>query len=317
MIIVGGENLIDLIQNDDGSSLSYNANLGGSPYNCALAIGLQNSPVGYLSPISSDNFGQLLAKKLTSSNVQILSDFSDKPTSLALVSLSKGIPNYQFYREKTAERMVSFERLKNFTPKTAKAFYLGSLALADGKDADIWADYYCAMHKKGLFTALDPNIRADFIKDKNTYMTRLNSILKHTDLIKLSDEDLSWLFPNEDITKAAKKLMHQTCAKLLIVTIGKKGSFALTNKQIITIKAYPVSNIQDTVGSGDVFMATLLAQLVASKKLSSSAIADMNITQIKELLEWASCAAAINCQKQGCSPPSFATLKATHAKSKI
>ena len=73
MIIVGGENLIDFIQTDsaDGTPL-YQAKAGGSPYNCAMAIGRQGASVGYITPISTGTLGDMLANTLTKSGVDLL-----------------------------------------------------------------------------------------------------------------------------------------------------------------------------------------------------------------------------------------------------
>lgn len=309
MIVVGGENLVDMIQTEQGDGFSYQAKPGGSPFNCAMAIGRQGTSVGYLTPISKDSLGRLLAETLEGSGVELLAARRDEPTSLAVVSLRDGMPSYQFYRENTAERMVSLEGLTRITPETVQAFYVGSLALTGGEDADAWADYYCAMQSKGVFTSLDPNIRPAFIHDRSAYIARLDRVLMQTDLLKLSDEDLSWLFPDENVVDAANKLMKRTSAKILVVTLGDKGAFALADGYKVTIKSAPVPNLRDTVGAGDTFMATLLAQLSRNNALKPDALANMNMKNIEGLLNWAACAAALNCEENGCNPPYLKGLK--------
>ena len=310
MIIVGGENLIDFIQTDsaDGTPL-YQAKAGGSPYNCAMAIGRQGASVGYITPISTDTLGDMLANTLTTSGVDLLAQRSDEPTSLAVVSLNAGAPSYQFYRENTAERMVSLTVLMNSTPDMATAFYVGSLAIADGEDAEVWADYFCAMHEKGIFTALDPNIRPAFIHNTEDYSARLDRVLMQTDLLKLSDEDLNWLYPDVGITAAAKMLMKRTSAKLLVVTLGSEGAFALANGHVVTVKSAPVINLRDTVGAGDTFMATLLSYLEQRNALTADALVGMSVENIEKLLNYAACAAALNCEEYGCNPPSLNALR--------
>jgi len=308
MIVVGGENLIDFIQSEQSIEPQYIAKPGGSPYNCALAIGRQGTQVGYLTPISSDNLGQLLADTLIESNVRLLTPRRKEPTSLAVVSISGGIPSYQFYREKTAERMVSKKQLTLAFPKMAKAFYLGSLALTDGSDAKVWADYYCEMHDNGIFTALDPNIRPAFIHDRSSYLDRLNAVMERTDLLKLSDEDLAWLCPNMSTTDAADELFKKTSAKLIVVTLGEKGAFAISGEGKVSVESVSVSNMCDTVGAGDTFMATLLAHLSRNQLLFRGALSAMSLSSIEELLVWSARAAALNCEKHGCNPPTLEQL---------
>jgi fructokinase len=314
MIVVGGENLVDLIQNEQGNGLSYQAKPGGSPFNCAMAIGRQGSNVGYLTPISTDNLGQLLAETLEGSGVELLAERRSEPTSLAVVSLSDGVPSYQFYRETTAERMVTLDGLTKATPEVVHAFYVGSLALTGGEDADVWAGYYCGVHAKGVFTALDPNIRPAFIHDRDEYIARLSRVLMQTDLLKLSDEDLSWLFPDENVGDAANKLLKRTSAKILVVTLGDEGAFALASGHKISVQSALVVNLRDTVGAGDTFMATLLAYLSRNDVLSCQSLGSMNVDDVKKMLKWAACAAALNCEEDGCSPPTLEELGAACIK---
>ncbi len=305
MILVGGENLIDFIQikGDNGAPV-YQANVGGSPFNTAKALARQGISVGYMTPISNDTLGDLLANNLLAQGVSLLAPRRVEPTSLAVVSVNNGTPSYQFYRENTAERMVTMDALQRQIPEAgATAFQLGSLAITDGADADVWADFYVRMKLDGLFTSLDPNIRAAFIKDRATFLTRLERLLMHTDLLKLSDEDLEWIYPDETLFEAAKRLRQKSSAKLVVVTRGADGAFALFEGRTISIKAATVDGLVDTVGAGDTFMSTLIAGLSQSGRLSGDAIATMTDIDVELLLQRASCAAALNCEAAGCNPP--------------
>ncbi len=311
MIIVGGENLVDLIeQREKDSDPIFQAQLGGSPYNCALAIGRQGVKVAYLTPISNDKFGDLLADNLTDSNVTLLAKRSNKPTSLALATLEKGNAKYQFYRENTADRMISLAALNKITPKDAKAFFVGSLALTQQKDGDIWAEYLFQMQQKGLFIALDPNIRANFIKDKKSYLLRLNKILDNCDLLKLSDEDLHYLVPKMTLINAAKSLLAGSSARLIIVTIGKDGAFAINRfGQIVDVKASKTNRFIDSIGAGDTFMASTIAYLCKNNLLSAKSLNEMSVKNIENMLKYASKAATLNCEKLGCNPPFLKEIK--------
>eukprot|EP00425_Heterocapsa_triquetra_P031177 CAMPEP_0195111228 /NCGR_PEP_ID=MMETSP0448-20130528/95325_1 /TAXON_ID=66468 /ORGANISM="Heterocapsa triquestra, Strain CCMP 448" /LENGTH=233 /DNA_ID=CAMNT_0040147991 /DNA_START=20 /DNA_END=718 /DNA_ORIENTATION=- len=232
----------------------------------AKALGRQmqdGTSVGYLTPVSSDSLGTLLATGLIDAGVDLLAPCRAEPTSLAVVSLKEGIPSYQFYRECTAERMVSLKELNSNAPRNAIALLLGSLALTSGADADVWASFFCAKYGSGLFTMLDPNIRAAFIHDRDAYAARLNRVLVCTDLIKLSDEDLEWLCGGGDLVKEAAHLLDRSSARLVVVTKGADGAFALGRKRAdgsrleVHLKAAPVTALRDTVGAGDTFGATL------------------------------------------------------------
>lgn len=314
MILVGGENLIDFIQVDsDGGAPLYRANVGGSPFNTTKALARQGMSVGYMTPISSDTMGDLLADDLIKEGVELLAPRQSEPTSLAVVSLKSGTPSYQFYRENTAERIVSLESLRDqFSKGVATAFQLGSLAITDGKDADAWADFYVEMKEAGLFTSLDPNIRPAFIHDRDAFLDRLNRLLENTDLLKLSDEDLEWIYPDYSLFTAAEKLKEISSAKLVVVTLGPDGAFALFDGRTIIIKPAPVDGLVDTVGAGDTFMSTLIATLFQSGRLSADALGEMSENEVELLLKRASCAAALNCEQAGCNPPDLRKLDAAY-----
>ena len=306
MILVGGENLIDFIEAKDGR---FTANLGGGPFNIAKALARQGQKVGYLTPVSTDQMGDRLAADLLADGVSLLAPRSKAPTSLALVSLVNGQPSYQFYRQKTAERQVSAPMLNRIIPKQPAAFQLGSLALTSGKDADVWAQMYRALHQRGVFTSLDPNIRPDFIKNRRKYMARLAWILPKTDLLKLSDEDLTWLDPKRGLEDVATHLRAKHSIPLVVLTMGASGAKAFTSQGIFSVPAPRAEPFVDAVGAGDTFMGTLLAQLSAAGLLARDALKTASEKQLVGVLATAAKAAAMNCQTSGCNPPTLAELQ--------
>lgn len=310
MIAIGGENLIDFIQIEtQGGNPVYQANPGGGPYNCAKVIGRQKVPVGYLTPISSDSLGDLLSEGLKEAGVAQCGARRPEPSSLAVVSLHDGAATYQFYRQDTAERMVSADGLAASTPGALGALHLGSLAITGGTDAEIWTDYYLSMKQRGVFTSLDPNIRPDFIQDRSAFVARFDRLVRASDLIKLSDEDLQWLFPETDLDTAAKTLLGQSSAGLLVLTCGADGAIAFAGDKRLAVDAVPVRGLVDTVGAGDTFMGTLLTGLYRSGNLTGAAVASLVPETIYGLLQRASAAAALNCEQAGCNPPTLTVLE--------
>ena len=176
MIVIGGENLIDLVSsssNSEGLPI-YLANPGGSPYNVAIATSKLGSKVSYLTPLSKDTLGKLLSSKLKESGVKILSKSISNPTSLAVVSIKNGFPSYSFHRNDTAERKVNLENLLDILPINAKIFHVGSLGLIEGQDAEVWEKFFKICKQKGLITSLDPNVRPILIQDRKNYIKRLD-----------------------------------------------------------------------------------------------------------------------------------------------
>lgn len=303
MILVGGENLIDFIQDPpDGGHPAYRAVPGGAPFNVAKATALQDVPVGYLTPFSTDTLGrQLLADLMKVPNMTALNPGSDRPTSLAVVSLTNGQASYQFYREGTAERDVTHAGLSALVPAEAEAFFIGSLAVTDGADADAWTALFDELTGRGLFTALDPNIRAAFIHDRDGYLKRLDHLLAGADLVKMSDEDISWLAPGEDPRAALRGMAAKSSAGLVVLTMGSEGAFAITAEGAVEVPVHPVHDLKDTVGAGDTFMGTLMAETRRRGKLTRGGLKGITKSEAVEVLQTAARAAAINCERSGCN----------------
>lgn len=181
-VAVGGENLIDLVQEDDGR---YVAHPGGSPMNVAMALARQGVDVHYLTPVSADSMGDLISERLEADHVTIAAPRNSAPTSLAVVSLTNGAASYQFYREGTAERQISSHSLAETVPNGIKAFHIGSLAVSVGSDADAWVEFYLECRHRGIMTCYDPNIRADLIPDRKAFLERFERLIAATDILKL------------------------------------------------------------------------------------------------------------------------------------
>ena len=303
MILVGGENLMDMIQVDNHyQNALFKAIPGGSPYNLALAAGRQGVRVGYVTPISEDSNGDQLVANLLSSNVQLLGPRVPEPTSLAMVNIEGGTPSYAFYREGTAERLVNLEKLtKNLTDDVA-IFHIGSLALTGGSDALVWEEFLGKAMDKGIKVSLDPNVRPSLVGEPDVYRQRIKRLMTKVDILKLSDEDLLWLFnENTDESSALSELRAIANAELLILTRGSKGSSIWHNDKWYAAPAYPVDKLSDTVGAGDTFMASVLVWLTKNENMKR--LGALELKEKQDLQYYAGKAASLNCKKQGCNPP--------------
>ena len=111
------------------------------------------------------------------------------------------------------------------------------------------------------------------IHDRDAYLERLWRMLGNTDLLKLSDEDLEWIYPDKSLDDAFAELLKHTPAKLTVLTMGAEGCRAVSKMGELSLPATTVANLQDTVGAGDTFMATLLAGLRSRSLLSVEKLA--------------------------------------------
>ena len=305
MISIGGENLIDFVsaKTEAGDLPRYTANPGGSPFNVAMASSRQGQEVAYLTPISEDALGVLLANRLGESGVRIAAPRVFHPTSLAVVSITDGTPSYAFHRNDTAERQISTVNLERDMPENTTLFHVGSLGLIEGADADAWEKYFKSCHARGIVTSLDPNVRPSLITDRDNYVSRIQRMMRNVDIFKLSDEDLLWLYPDRPLETALVDCRSDCNAVLFILTMGGDGSHLYMSTTAIEANAPTVDSLVDTVGAGDTYMASILCWAQENALTSRAELARIDKAALTQAANRAAEAAAINCQRSGCNPP--------------
>lgn len=306
MIVCGGENLMDVIEHPspDGAR-QFAAHAGGSPYNCSRAIGRLGGEVAYLGGVSTDSFGQQLLAALDADCVLHAGPRPDAPTTLAMVTLHDGQPDYRFYRNGTADRLMTPEAMRTAFPDKAQALHLGSIALIEGEDASAWQELFAKVAQAGLFTSLDPNIRP-LLADQHAaqYRVRLDAMAAHASLIKLSDEDAAWWFPGLSPQAALHELATKAPQALLILTQGPGEVLCHVAGKDFTHRPAPLTKLADTVGAGDTLMAAVLVGLARRGALTPVTLRSRAIALLQEVVADAARAAAITCTRTGCNPPS-------------
>ena len=307
MIVCGGENLMDVIElPDGGGARRFEAHAGGSPFNCSRALGRMGAAVAYLGTLSTDSFGQQLLAALEGCAVAHLGQRSDAPTSLAMVTLHHGQPDYRFYRAATADRQVTYDELSKRLHSLPQlhALHLGSIALIDGPDADAWAMLFEKIFAAGIVTSLDPNIRP-LLADGHaaTYRDRLLRLSAAARLIKLSDEDARWWFPGLTPEAALAKLANIAPQAVVILSQGADPVLCQWRGGAFEQPLSSVSQMADTVGAGDTLMAGVLAGLARKGALTPEAMMSATDEMLRSILADAARAAAITCTRPGCDPP--------------
>lgn len=303
MITIGGENLIDYVQTDVKDGLPvYTAIPGGSCYNVAIAAARQGQPVSYATPISNDSLGQILAQRLIDDGVHLSTPRTSAPTSLAVVSVNDGQPSYQFYRSDTADRHITNDTLNVAVSSETRIFHVGSLALIDGTDADLWEQRFATLASNNVITSLDPNARPVVVKDKDPYVARIMRMMTHARVLKLSDEDLEYLIPDLPLKAAFERICEHAQADITILTKGADGAVVYANEEYFDVAATQANPLVDTVGAGDTFMGTLLVELNKTD-LSAADLRSISKDALIRIVSRAAKAAALNCQSAGCNPP--------------
>jgi len=308
MIVSCGEALIDFLprQQADGATV-FQPLPGGSPFNVAIALGRLAVEAGFFGGLSTDFFGAMLRAALADSAVDTeFAEISERPSTLAFVSLDGGEAGYAFFDEGSAGRMLSEAELPAF-PKKVTALHFGSFSLAE-EPCGSALEALMRREQRDRVISLDPNIRPTLIKNRDGYVARINRMAAMSDIVRLSEEDLAWLAPGAGLEEAARRwLAHGT--GLVILTRGANGAEALTKTASLTVPGVAVE-VVDTVGAGDTFTAAVLARLDQLALLSKAGVAGLTAAALADLLGLAARAAAITVSRAGADPPWLRELAA-------
>lgn len=309
MIVVAGEALIDLVPQAQGDvTAPLLPARGGGPYNTAIALGRLGAGVSFCSRISTDAFGASLVERLRAERVGIgLIQRGPEPTTLALASIDAGgSAEYSFYVEGSADRL--FEVPGELAADT-RALSLGTCSLVLEPGASSYEALMRREAGRGVFIALDPNIRAGLIPDAHAYRARFKSWLPYVSLLKLSQEDADWLGPDVEGWLAAGPAA-------VVVTHGGDGLTVHTRGGLS--HSVPGERVQvvDTIGAGDTVNAALLHALSERDLLSADAVADLPRETWTEVLGFAVRAAAVTCSRAGAEPPYAEELASLPSRSR-
>jgi fructokinase len=307
MILCCGEALTDLIPGVTAEGApAFVPKTGGSVFNTAVALGRLGIPAAFFGGLSNDFFGDELRKAMLASNVDIsLAPVSDRYTIAAFVKLENNQARYSFIDEGSACRMLAPEDLPSLPDKII-ALHLGSFPLAIEPCGSAFEEL-CRRECHKRVIHFDPNIRANLIKDRVSHRQRVERIVAMSDLIKMSDEDLAWMAPGVSAEAFAKDWLKRG-AKLVVVTHGKDGAVAFTQKFRAEVPGVAVK-VADTIGAGDTFTAGLLASLYSAGRLNKADIAALDQESVLAALNLAVRAAAVTVSRPGADPPWAHELK--------
>jgi fructokinase len=301
MILCAGEALIDMLprRTAEGED-TFAPHAGGAVFNTAIALGRLGAEAGYFGGLSTDFLGDLLASTLAASNVDTrLCPRSPRPTTLAFVRLVNGQASYAFYDEGTAGRMLDPAALP-MLPDTVHALFFGGISLISEPCATAY-EALMTREAAARVTMIDPNIRTGFITDEAAYRARLGRMLALADIVKVSDEDLTWLLGPGHVSDRAGELLAMG-PKLVFITEGGEGARAYTAEHEVKLHAEKVT-VVDTVGAGDTFNAGVLAEFQKAGLLTKAHLHNLPRGAIEAALSLAIRAAAVTVSRAGANPP--------------
>ena len=295
---VVGEVLIDLIP--DGSDRT--PIVGGGPANTAKALSKLGIDTQFIDGISTDNYGQMAKDELVHSGVKLdYVKYSDKPTCLAIVSLSdSGSASYEFVIENTATFDFTPDWLPNPQTERPLLLHIGTLATVIEPGASVLFDWAQSVAKVAPIV-FDPNIRPAVISDRKQYLNQVERWVSISSAVKVSDEDIKWLYPSLEINQVVNNWLAKG-PSLIVVTYGDNGLAGYRVDEKLSIEAVKVS-VADTVGAGDTVGAILVEAIV------KDGLDTLCGVRLEMMLKRAAKAAAITVSRSGANPPTLKEIE--------
>ena len=296
MIVVCGEALIDMVIDGNGSR---RPSPGGGPFNTACALARLGVPTAFLGHLSDDEYGRLLARRLTADGASLaLTSVGREPTTIAVANVDDdGRAEYEFVIEDTSAPNLTLDMVPAELPPQVNALHVGTLGLVLEPMASSLVELVRRESRRRL-VMLDPNVRPLLVSGPQ-YRRRLEWLISQSTIVKASAADLAWLYPGLDHVAASERMLAEG-VRLVLVTLGAAGAYGATRKTRATVGAVPV-HVVDTIGAGDAFGAAALAWLHDRDRLHPDF--SLAAEEVESLLRFSCLAAALTCTRTGAEPP--------------
>jgi fructokinase len=296
-IWVCGEALIDLIPRGEQKV----AIVGGGPANTAKALARLGFDSYFIDGISTDSFGGMIKDQLLHDGVNLkYAHYSDKQTCTADVSLDKaGVASYVF----TIDGTATFDFTNDWLPSPEEikpvVLQIGTLATIVQPAADVLLEWAKRVAKVAPIV-FDPNVRSSVLPDRPKYQEAIAKWAAISEVIKVSEDDLAWLYPEQDQIAIAEEWIKGG-STLVIITKGSYGIIGVTKDDVVSVPGVKIE-VVDTVGAGDTVGAIVVEAIVErGLKVITGDV-------LRKVLVRATKAAAITCSRAGANPPTRAEI---------
>jgi len=309
-VVALGELLIDFacLNTDADGYPTMAAHPGGAPANFLAALPKFGAKTALMGKVGTDAFGKLLTGTLEKAGIETrgLIATDDVFTTLAFVTFDEhGDREFSFSRKPGADTCISFEELDLSLIDEAKVFHFGTLSLTDepAKTATYKAVEYAKAN--GKLITYDPNLRKPLWKNLETAKEQLIWGLGQADVVKISDEEVEFLF-GLGVEDGAKYILDNFGVKLVFVTCGADGCFfknAVAEGKVPSLKNI---NVIDTCGAGDIFGGSAVWKVLQTGKAPET----LNEEELRDVVTFACTSAGISTTRSGgiSSVPEYAEV---------
>ena len=298
-VVALGELLIDFttIRADSDGYPTMAAHPGGAPANFLAAIAKFGGKAAMLGKVGTDTFGKLLTSTLREVGIEtkgiVASD--DFFTTLAFVTLdANGDREFAFARKPGADTQLSFDELELSLLDETRVFHFGTLSLTGepSRTTTYRAVEYAREH--GKLITFDPNLRKPLWRELDEAKQQMLWGLAHADVVKISDEEVEFLF-GLGVQEGAQYILEHFPVKLVFVTCGPDGCWFQNKNASGHVDSLRNIKVVDTTGAGDIFGGSAVWKLLQTGKAPEA----LDEAALREIVSFACTAAGLSTTKPG------------------
>ena len=298
-VVALGELLIDFatVGVDAEGYPTMAAHPGGAPANFLAALTKFGCKTALLGKVGTDTFGDLLLNTLQNAGIETkgMIRTDEVFTTLAFVTFDEGGDRkFAFARKPGADTQISFEELDLSLIDEAKVFHFGTLSLTHEPARTATYKAVAYAKEQGKLITYDPNLRKPLWSSMEEAKTQLIWGLSQADVVKISDEEVEFLF-DMGVEEGAKHILSTYGVKLVFVTCGAKGCFFQNAVAEGHVESLTDIKVIDTTGAGDIFGGSAVSQLLKYDVCPG----ELTEAQLRQVVGFACTAAGLSTTKPG------------------
>ncbi len=293
-----GELLIDFTENgmsEQGNPI-MEANPVGAPCNVLAMLEKLGKKTAFIGKVGKDMFGEQLKTAVEEVGIDTRNLIMDEEvhTTLAFVhTYPDGDRDFSFYRNPGADMMLTKEDVQEELIRDSRIFHFGTLSSTHEGVREATRHAIEVAKEAGCIISFDPNLRPPLWKSLEDARREIEYGLTKCDILKISDNEVEFLFGTTDYDKGAAMIREKYNIPLVLITMGKDGSRAYYKDLRVESAPFLQENTIETTGAGDTFCASSLNYVL------EHGLDDLTEENLYELLTFANAAASLITTRKG------------------
>jgi len=251
---------------------------GGSAANAIVGVASFGGRAAFIGTVKEDVLGGVFSHDIRAEGVTFnTTPFKNGPSTARSYILVTPDGERTMNTYLGAAQLLSAAEISEEEIQSAKVVYLEGYLWdpQNAKDAFLKAANIAHQAQRTVALTLSDAFCVDRYRDEFRRLIKDGTV----DLLFANETELKSLYETADFESAITALREDT--KFAVVTRSEKGAIVATKDKIEAIDAFPVDNVVDTTGAGDLFAAGFLYGFargfphIASAKLGALAAAEV------------------------------------------